>query len=271
MTTVIWNGQSQPASDVSLSPMSDAVQFGSGVFTTIRVRGGHAELLPQHLERLRRDAAAIGLPPPENATGLSERIGECTTRNAIEDGGVKVVWLGGRDGRTAEWIAPRPHSYGPGQVSRGFRLQSHRCEVREQRALIRHKTTNYLEHLNAKRAAVAAGFDEALWINERDEVLEGATTNVFLVCRGELFTPPLDSGLLPGVVRACLLDERFFPRVRLARVTRAELLAAEEVFVTNALAGVMPVRAVDEHAFDWKNNPTTRAVAEIFDRVSRGT
>jgi branched-subunit amino acid aminotransferase/4-amino-4-deoxychorismate lyase len=269
MTTVIWNGKPRPADEASLSPKGDGVQFGAGVFTTVRVRGGRAELLPQHLARLRRDAVAIGLTPPDNATGLLERIGECTTQNAIEQGGVKVVWLADREGRTAEWIAPRPHGYGPEQVARGFRLQTRGCEVREQRTLIRHKTTNYLEHLIAKRAALSAGFDEALWINERGEVLEGATTNLFLVRHGELITPPVESGLLPGVVRACLLDERRFPRVRVARVSRGELLSAEEVFVTNALAGVMPVRAVDEHVFDWENNPVTRRVAEVFDEVSR--
>ncbi len=243
----------------------------AGVFTTMRVRGGRVEFLERHAARLARDARAVGLAAASEIAVLRERCAACVTANGIVDGGLKVVWFGEGGGRTGEVIARRDHAYGAEAVARGFRLMTMRCAVREGRELSRHKTLDYGMHAEAKRAAVAAGFDDALWIDEVGRVLEGATTNVYAVFGDEIVTPAVGAGLLPGVAREVVLGLTGVSRpMRAAVLTRERLAETEEIFVTNSLMGVMPVRGWDGRAFEVARGAVTREVAVAFDRVALG-
>jgi para-aminobenzoate synthetase/4-amino-4-deoxychorismate lyase len=96
----------------------------------------------------------------------------------------------------------------------------------------------------AWRAAEALGAFDMLFFNEDGELTEGARSNVFVKLDGRWYTPPLSAGLLPGVMRAVLLEDRtMMPSER--RLARDDLRAAQEVVVCNALRGAM--RAV----VDW--------------------
>ncbi len=243
----------------------------TGVFTTLRVRGGRVEFLERHAARLVRDAKAVGLVDMPGAAGLAERCAACASANGIVDGGVKVVWFSGDDGRAGEMISNRPHAYGAEVLARGFRLMTMRCVGRERRVLWRHKTLDYGVHAEAKRAAVAAGFDDVVWIDDGGRVLEGATTNVFAVFRDEIVTPAVDAGLLAGVAREVVLGLAGISLpVRAGELAEMRLREAEEIFVTNALMGVMPVRGWDVRVFDLARCEVTREVAEAFDRVALG-
>ncbi|ATC64589.1 hypothetical protein CMV30_11835 [Nibricoccus aquaticus] len=237
----------------------------------MRVRSGRVEFLERHAARLERDAKAVGLAAGLGTTGLAGRCAACVAANGVVDGGVKVVWFAGEGGLAEEVISNRPHAYGVEAVARGFRLITRRCEAREARVWWRHKTLDYGVHAEAKRAAVAAGFDDALWIDEGGRVLEAATTTVFAVFRDEIVTPEVSAGLLPGVAREVVLGLEGISRpVRAGELTEVRLREAAEIFVTNALMGVMPVRGWDARAFDVSRCVVTREVAVAFDRAALG-
>lgn len=267
---IVLNGKSASGAAVSVSPLGEGFQFGAGVFTTMRVRDGRAEFLSEHAERLARDSRALGLEAASDEGLLRERCGACIAGNRMVDGAIKIVWFADADGGTGEMISPRACRYGADVFARGFRLMTMPCAVRAGRELSRHKTLNYLEHLRAKRAAVAAGFDEALWVDERGVVLEGATTNVFAVIGGRVITPDEKAGLLPGVARRVVIGLGGVDAVAVATLTRDMLAEAEEVFVTNALMGVMPVRAVDEREYELVENRVTRRSAAFFAQTAAG-
>jgi para-aminobenzoate synthetase/4-amino-4-deoxychorismate lyase len=84
-----------------------------------------------------------------------------------------------------------------------------------------------------------------LFLNERGEITEGARSNVFLREEGDWFTPPVESGLLPGVMRSALLEDQEL-RAREKVLTRDDLFAADEVWVCNALRGALRVSGVVE-------------------------
>jgi len=117
--------------------------------------------------------------------------------------------------------------------------------------LVSIKSTNYLENILAKEEANRNDAEEGLWLNTKGYISEGTMSNLFFIKDETLFTPSLASGCLPGTRRQLILDlarslqipthEGLFPC--------SNLLAADEVFMTNALMGIMPVRQVDDLPF----------------------
>ena len=106
----------------------------------------------------------------------------------------------------------------------------------------RHKTTNREMYDRLHKAARAAGFDEVIFMNDRDEVTEGAVSNIFIEQSGRWLTPPLASGVLPGVYRRHMLKTR--PAAEECVLSIADLQSADAVYVCNALRGLRKVTAL---------------------------
>jgi branched-chain amino acid aminotransferase len=113
-----------------------------------------------------------------------------------------------------------------------------------------HKTANRLAYSLALEEARAAGADEALLRSAAGEVLEGATSNLFAVRGGEALTPPLSSGILPGITRAIVLELCAALAVPAgeARLALEDLAVADELFVTNSVQGIVPLASLDGRA-----------------------
>lgn len=109
-------------------------------------------------------------------------------------------------------------------------------------ALLRHKTTCRERYERLYAEARAEGFDEIIFRNEREEVTEGAISNLFILLEGKLFTPPLSSGVLPGVYRRHLLDMHATSEERALHLQ--DLESADGVFLCNAVRGMRQVRSV---------------------------
>ena len=263
---ILLNGELMAESAAVILPLSDGFMTGRGVFTTLRVRAGRAEFFAEHAGRLMRDAQAIGLGEARLSGTLRERCERCLAANEPALNGVTIVWFADVGGGVGELIVPRPHAYGPAMMERGVSLMTVSGGAGAARELSRHKTLNYLAHARAKRGAMDAGFDEALWVAESGEVLEGATTNVFAVIAGEVLTPPVAAGILPGIVRGVVLRLRASLGVREGVLTCEGLAAADEVFVTNSLMGVVPVNRWDERRYDVTAGGVTRELAGAFER-----
>ena len=113
--------------------------------------------------------------------------------------------------------------------------------VRSSDLFLRHKTSVRARYDAGWRAAEARGAFDTLFFNERGELTEGGRSNVFVRVAGRWVTPPLSSGVLPGVMRALLLDDPDWNAVEVP-ITRETLERAQEIVVCNALRG--PLRAV---------------------------
>jgi len=257
--------------------------YGRGLFETIKVLGGRAVFFPDHAERLCRSAAALELPLKTSVAELAKRCARLISANGTGDGSLKIV-LFLDTGGSGELILTRSGLYAPELCARGYRLTAV-PDGRPSGSVSGFKTLNYLGNSVARRRALAAGFDEALFVDSAGAVLECAGCNVFAVEGGRLITPPLSGGILPGVARATVLRlisevGRTAPSTPSARnsggvdwrregtpphlLTLKRLLAADEVFVTNALLGVMPVSRIDRRRYDVRKNPVTRALQEAY-------
>jgi branched-subunit amino acid aminotransferase/4-amino-4-deoxychorismate lyase len=141
--------------------------------------------------------------------------------------------------------------------------------------LSRVKSLNYLDNLLAREEARRKGADEAILLNTRGLVAEGSASNVFLVGSEGLLTPSIESGALPGITRAAVIELAREAGIDCAEgdVEAATLAGAAEAFLTNSVMGVMPLTRLDGHPIGGGGpGSTTRAIRHLYDQaVARET
>ena len=255
------NGRLLATGELRVSPLGDGFMFGHGLFETIKVQGGLPILLEDHWTRLAASARELGLGAISHERELRSRCVQVAAANKLMAGVLKVIVFQ-EVNEVSELIFARPSLYSQEQYTTGFRLRTVAGSGRSGK-FFAHKTLNYLQNSTAKNEAVAAGFDEALFVDESGNLLECATSNIFVVRGGRVHTPPCDGRILPGVARGRLLRLLGY-RAHEKMVSMELLRDADEVFVTNALLGIMPVACVDEQVFDLTRNAVTRELIATY-------
>jgi 4-amino-4-deoxychorismate lyase len=182
--------------------------------------------LPAHLARLA--AAAAHLRIPFDRAALDRVLGGVAGAEPL-----RVRLTLAVDGEVAVTVAP----LGPVKACWTVCIAGERLESAD--PWLRLKSTERRRH-DAARAALLPGADEAVLLNERGEVCEGTITNVFADLGDGLVTPPLACGLLPGVLRAELLEAGACREA----VLRPSDLGRARLFVGNSLRGLIPARLV---------------------------
>ena len=240
--------------------------MSGGVFTTVLVRDGRALFAERHVARLAGDAAALGLPSLAPAP-LAEELARRARDLGGRERGLRVAWSSaGELGWTERSLDPLP----PGGVEL---VLSAAHPADDPRAC--HKTLDRERYATGAAEARRAGAWDALLATDDGELLETTVANVFVVVDGELRTPPTRRGVLPGIVRGILLDEgrRRGRPIAVGPVTLGELRRATEVFVTNALRGVVPVAgwrdAGRERRLPGADGQVTQRVRARYDELAR--
>lgn len=260
LSQAAMNGRIVATADLRVSVLGDGFMFGHGLFETIKVVGGIPVFFDDHFARLGRSAQALGLVLQSSRNQLRSHCDQVIAVNGLEAGNLKVVLFQDERG-PSEIILARAGLYPKETYERGFNLKTEPAGARG--LLAAHKTLNYYENIAAKRRAATAGFDEPVFVDAAGLLLEGATTNIFAVIGGRVLTPSADGRILSGVVRGQVL-RMLGARAEEKLISLAQLRGADEVFVTNALLGVMPVSRVDEQTYDVGKNPITRELMAEF-------
>ena len=122
----------------------------------------------------------------------------------------------------------------------------------------------------AKLEATQAGFDEAIMLNPHGRVSEATGQNLFMVKNGELLTPPLVDGPLPGITRESIMQiaRDLGTPIYETSLSRADLYTAEEVFLTGSATEVIPVREIDGRTFEA--GPITQTLQQRYADICRG-
>ncbi|KVN91224.1 anthranilate synthase [Burkholderia ubonensis] len=202
--------------------------------TTSATRADGIRHLDRHLARLRRSADAFGFRFDEAA--CRERIAaDCASLEG--DGPYRMKLSLAKDG-AFEIVAAPLKPLPPGPVGVLLASEHGFAPTHSDDALLLHKTTRRAEYDRAWQAAEALGCFDMLFVNERGEVTEGGRSNLFVKLDGRWVTPPLSSGVLPGVMRGVLLDDPSFGATERV-VTREDLSRAQALLLTNALRGAL--------------------------------
>jgi branched-subunit amino acid aminotransferase/4-amino-4-deoxychorismate lyase len=250
----LWiNGRIVRGDQAALSLFDRGARDGEGLFETVRVYAGRPRDWDLHMERLVLSAAELGFPVPPSPARLEEALDDLLRAEGLAEAVARVTVTrgvpGGHPTRTGAWIEAGPVA---SRLWRGTREGRARVILSKRPfhpgPMGCHKTTSRLAYALASEEARAAGADETLLASAEGEVLEGATSNLFVVARGTVLTPPLARGILPGIVRARVLAAcgRLGIKCFETEISRRALEDADEVFLTNSVQEVVPVASVED-------------------------
>jgi branched-chain amino acid aminotransferase len=240
------NGQLLPVDQARLSPGQEGVINGWGLFTTLRVFEGRPFAFDRHWHRLIRG-------------------------NQVREGAVRIymIW-----NRTGMWHSDEAFSEVDIVITSAalprypdvarLALREHGRHAAS--PLAGTKVISWLNNVWHAREAKLGGFDEVVLLNERGEVSECTAANVFAVRKGEVLTPPLNSGCLAGITREVLLE--IAPKagvpMREAVLVPEDLYTADEIFISSTNRALLAIGEIAGHKFPAAPGPVTRKLGELF-------
>ena len=251
---VYLNGSIVPRSEARISVFDHGFLYGYGLFETMRAYNGWIFRLEKHLERLEKSAVSIGL----NLTGtdLAQACRDTLEANESKSARIRLTISHGESdifpwqesaGRPTVVITAREYRPLSSEVyRRGFKIGISSCRRSRHSSLSGIKSTNYLVSVLARREAVEKGFDEGLLLNEDGYITEGSTSNIFFMDASGLVTPPLESGILPGITRDVVIEIAGILGIRVTEenITPADLSRFQQAFVTASTMEIMPVASI---------------------------
>jgi len=233
----------------------EALGRGRAVFETLRVYGGVPFRLAQHLDRLVRSAAFVGIQEPDVAE-LDRLAAIALSAAGAQDAVLRLYWTPGPpdgDPVAVALVTDLPSWVEPARAG-GQRLLSLLSPRRSAPWLLAGtKSTSYAAHVAAELEAKRRGFDDALFVDADGVVLEGPVTNIWWRVGRTLYTPGLELGILAGETRAALMElaaERRYGVVEGAFPLDAVLRDADEAFTSSSVREVMPVVRVGGRTFE---------------------
>jgi branched-chain amino acid aminotransferase len=282
MTRVYINGKLYDKDDAKVSVYDHGLLYGDGVFEGIRVYNGKVFKHDEHLARLYESAKHIALEIPLSVADMKKAVEDTVRANDKAEGYIRLIVTRGPGNLGLDPRSCKPNvivivdsiSLYPKELyENGMKIVTASLIRNHPNALNpRIKSLNYLNNILAKIEAIRAGCLEALMLNHKGEVSECTGDNVFIVKKGVLKTPPTDAGILEGVTRDVVMGLAQQARIPLVEttMTRHDIYAADEFFLTGTAAEVIAVTEVDGRVIGGgKQGPITRQLREAFVRLTR--
>lgn len=286
----IWrDGDLIPWDEAKVHFLSHALQYGTGVFEGIRAydtpEGTAVFRLHEHMLRLDASARAYCIPMKYTVDEWDEACLHLLRETDLDSAYIRpqVFYGGGSIGinpaknEVVSMMAAFPWGayLGDDAAEKGidtmvssWRRISHASLIPTAKG-----SGGYLNSVLAKQEALAAGYDEAIMLNDSGSVSEGSGMNLFIVSQGIVYTPPVSAGILEGITRNSVIqllrDDGV--EVREVDLARGALYAGEEMFLTGTAAEVTPIRSVDRRVVgDGTRGPVTKKAQELFSAAVAG-
>ncbi len=268
---VFHNDRLVPIEQVRLSPGQAGLLSGWGLFTTMRIFQGEAFAYERHWRRLEKDAGRTRLPFPFDPAQVRRHLSELLNANQVVEGTARIYMIYNRVGF---WQSDEPMPQ-VDLILCTAGLPAHPEQVRLSIAehgrhaaspLAGAKVTSWLNNVWHLAEAQKKGWSEVVLLNERGEVAECTTANIFNVKDGRVTTPPLSSGCLEGVTRSVLLEIAPRSGVPMAEqtLTPEDLYAADEVFITSTNRSLLGVSEIAGHKYAAAPGPIAQKLERAF-------
>lgn len=274
------NGEIYPDNAAVISVNDHGFLYGAGLFETFRAYAGHLFLFHDHYQRLSEAASHFHMTMPLSEHGLKEAVLETMKANQLSDAYIRITLTAGSEGvgLTAEpYQRPTlvihckplsPVKVGAGEFPLLKRLISLPFMHKIPGGIGCFKTLNYLPHVMAKKMTGGDPQAEGIFFTPEGYVAEGIVSNLFFIKDEKVYTPHLQTGILPGITRRMVLalaakygiqaDEGFYPLEKWKE--------ADEIFVTNSIQEIVPVHDVDGYTLGQQAvpGPVTLFLREKF-------
>lgn len=263
------------ATKARVAPVSSAMLYGRGVFTTLAVYNSKPFLWSRHWRRLTAHAKKLDI----DLTGCTEKsVGEALQKlisfNQVTQGRARVIFLA-RSGRES-WktrtagtkrtdlliMTGNVHKVPLGGLS--LAVSPYRTNASSPLAGI--KSLNYLDRILSREEARSRDFDEAVVLNERGEIVSATTANIFWAKNGTVHTPSLSTGIIAGVTRDCVVEiaaTHYVPLVE-GIYDMSDLTDADEIILTSSVIGVAPVTTFDFRRYAIESGSVMSILREAF-------
>lgn len=254
---VYLNGRIVPADEAKISAFDAGLLHGASVFSTMLAHNGKVFRLDRHLARLAESAELLGLQVEQTSVAIRVGVLELLEATGLSEARVRITVtpgpLGG-GGEPAEptlviTADPLP-DYPASWYEKGILVVVSSFKQITGSPVFGHKTGCYLPRVLARREAAGKGAEEALWYTPDGRLAEACFCNVFLVRGGKVCTPPVDTPVLPGVVREAVLElcrDHGIEADADTPLTVKEMLAADEAFLTSSTMGIRPISQIEKH------------------------
>jgi len=245
--------------------------YGEGLFETFRYQSRLPALIGKHLERMDGGAKLLKVPFPEKEY-IKELVEKSILESELKDAYVKICLLSDgestfyRTAKTSQVLVIVKQYESPKE---SVKIKVNSFKRISESPLLNIKSLSYLENILARREASHFGFDESLFLNERDDITECSTSNIFWFNRDTLFTPATQCGLLSGTTRDLILSfiKEFGMNSVEGKFSLNDLIAAECVFITNSLIGCVPVTEVEGYSMNHDNNLFNKIKNTLFQKL----
>src|SRR6266699_1300542 len=277
------DGKFYPEAGAKISIFDHGLLYGDGIFEGIRFYNGRVFRLEEHLARLWDSARSICLEIPMTVRNMIEAVLETIRQNHLRDGYIRLLVTRGIgnlglnpmqcNSPSVIIIAAMIALYHDSFYRKGLTIVT--CATRRSNPAALNpavKSLNYLNNVMARIEANLANADEALMLNDAGNVAECTADNVFVIKRGQIFTPPITAGALRGITRGIVFEiaAELGIKVLETDITRHDIFVADECFLTGTAAEIIPVVKADGRLIgNGKPGPITARTIARFREMTR--
>jgi branched-subunit amino acid aminotransferase/4-amino-4-deoxychorismate lyase len=267
---IYFNGKFLCTGRTVLAVNHPGFAYGDGLFETLKSCKGKIAALDLHLDRFFSSLKQLKFNPDFSKDTLKEITETLLKKNKLLKCDAYIKIIAARHSYSEKFrfdftghpdlavIARRLVPYPEKMYTEGVKIISSSIERPPAgNNIYRYKLLNYFENIYAKNEAYAAGAEEALFMTRDRLVLECATSNIFAVKNGAVYTIPLNLNILPGVTRQCVIDlcRKLNINIYNRKLHYYNLLESDEIFITNSIMEIMPVKALDSHDLNKERIP----------------
>lgn len=281
MHAIIYLNKSMvEAAKARVAPVSSAMLYGRGAFTTVAIYHNQPFLWPDHWKRLADHAERLGI----SCAGLDETsvgvaLQKLISVNRVSVGRARVILLARSSRHLWQANPPGPRKTDllimTGEPQRlptsGVSLAVSPFRLNTFSPLTGIKSLNYLDHVLSWEEAHARDFDEAVMLNERGEIVSASMANIFWVKDGVVHTPVLSTGALAGITRNAVIklaSQHFIPLIE-GVYEMPDLTEADEIFITSASLGLAIVTTFDFRTYSVAAGSVVATLREAFGKLTQ--
>ena len=277
MEKVFLNDKLVDIDKACISVTDSGFLYGAGLFETMRSYDGVVFALKDHLDRLFFSARALSINRTYDRKYITDAIYKVLRANKLTDARLRLTLTNGPMAEpeqqrkatlliTATKLQPYPSEY----YKKGVLVVL--CPFRQNAGELTcgYKTTSYFSRMIALNRAHQKRAAEALWFTTDNRLAEGCISNVFLVKDSVLHTPPIETPVLAGIARKTVCQIALKNSIKLVEkeLYIDDVLAADEIFLTNVIMQIMPVAAVEKHTVgDGRVGPITKKLMDYFNEL----
>ena len=274
---VFLNNQLIDIDKACISVSDSGFLYGAGLFETMRSHNGVVFALTDHLDRLFTTAQILSINNPYEREYIAEAINKVLVANKLTDARLRLTLTNGPMAESEEQrkstllvTATKFQPYPPEYYKKGVLVVLCPFKQNPIDPASGRKTTSYFSRMIALNLAHQKRAAESIWFTLDNRLAEGCISNVFLVKDSVLYTPPINTPVLPGVARktVCMLALQNSIKLTEKDLTIDDLLGADEIFLTNVIMQVMPITKVENHTVgDGRVGDVTKKLQKNFDQL----